>query len=109
MSIPPIQLRRAVHTASRQSSAILQRNKHLRVIAPADEAERTRIKMIVMIMALQNDIDARQRLNRNRRIIQASRPDPSEWAGVLGPDRIGDEIQSCGLDQNSRMANQRDA
>src|ERR1700692_2587008 len=62
------------------------------------------IEMIVMAVRYQHDIDRRQILKCDTRIVDALWPDKAERGGSLRPHRIEQDVDPRSLDEPARMA-----
>src|ERR1043166_4552345 len=60
-----------------------------------------------MIMADENQVDARQLMERQARRAHAFRPRPGDGAGALGIDRVGQQIDTSELQQERGMIDER--
>ena len=69
--------------------------------------QRRDVEMIVMTVRDQRDIDRRQRLERNSRVVAALRSGPPHRRGARRPHRIDQNIQSGRLDQPAGVADIR--
>src|SRR5256885_44545 len=63
--------------------------------------------MVVMTVRYQRDVDRRQRLERNARVVATLRPGPAHRRGPRRPHRIDQDVQSGGLDQPTGVADER--
>src|SRR5580704_19713048 len=65
--------------------------------------------MIVMIVAEQDDVDARKILPLHAGRTPALRADPLQWARALRPDRISQNVHVAELKQDRRMIDEGDS
>src|SRR5881396_2912208 len=63
--------------------------------------------MVVMTVRYQHDVDRRQRLERNARVVATLRPGPAHRRRPRRPHRIDQDVQSGRLDQPAGVADKR--
>src|SRR5215213_1737591 len=65
--------------------------------------------MVVMAMRHQRDIDRRQRVEYDAGIVDALGSGEAHWRDAFRPDRIDQDVEPSGLQQQRRMTHIRDA
>ncbi len=110
--LPPIHflnlriLRDAIGGEARADS---ERDGKSRLPPGGDPAQRGQIEMIVVVVALQNQINGGKLIEVNSRGAVARRPDPGKRAGAMRPDGIAQNVQAFELNQQRGMADERGA
>src|SRR5689334_16712678 len=64
------------------------------------------IHVVIVIVRQQHDIDLRQVIEGDAGRIAAPRPCKAEWARSFREDRVGENVRSCSLDQETGMADE---
>ncbi len=87
-----------------------ERREKPRFIALIQPPQRLDVEMVVMAVGDQNDVDFRQVVKGDAgRMNALGAAGEAKRRGAIGPDRIDQNIQPCGLDEISRMADETDA
>src|SRR5262245_10407614 len=64
--------------------------------------------MDIMIVAEENDVDARQRIPCHARIANPLRPRPTNRACAFRPDRVGQDVDAIDLDEEGCVIDEGD-
>src|SRR5690242_15270838 len=59
--------------------------------------------MVIMIVAYQHGVDARQILPRHSRMSPAPRACPEQWTGSFGPQRVRQNVGTALLKEHGRV------
>ena len=81
-------------TQPRRPRADAERNRESRLPLGGDAAQRGHIEMIVVVVALQNQINCGKLIEVNSGRAVARRSNPGERAGAMGPDGIAKDVQA---------------
>src|SRR5262249_9155357 len=95
---PPVKLNALAKSFSSQIPTVSQSSHEGRIPPVAKPPQTWQIHVIVMVVAQENQIDARQALQGNTRIAHAFRAGPADRTGTLGEVRIGEDIQTAKLE-----------
>jgi hypothetical protein len=71
-------------------------------------AQRCDVEMVVVIVRQQHGIDRRQIGKGDPGCGHSARPGEADGTGPIGPERIGENVEARGLDQQRRMPDHRD-
>ena len=75
----------------------------------SEAAEGGDVEVIVVIVALEDEIDFRKMLKENARGAMAFRAGEGNWAGAFGPDGIAENVDAVHLDEDRGVADESDA
>jgi hypothetical protein len=82
---------------------VAERHDNARAVSGGKPRQRCDIKMVVMRMRDQDDIDRRQVRKGDAGIVHPFRPDPPKGRGAHRPDRIEQNVEACDLEEKARM------
>src|ERR1700683_3692209 len=81
-----------------------KRYNELRLPSRSDSPLSRNIEMVVVIVALQNNIDGTQIFESNPRCAMSPRSDPRKRTGAHGPYRVAQNIHGTRLNQDAGVA-----
>jgi hypothetical protein len=103
----PIQFMHRTDAVRPEQPGDAGRNNELARSAMSQKAQDGKIQMIVMIVADHHEIDAGKILPPDARRATAARADPRQRTWPLGPNRIGQKVESVLLEQQRRVVDHR--
>src|SRR5271154_1478826 len=110
--LPPVHflnLRILRDVLSGEARADAERDGKSRMPLRADATQSGQVKVIVVVVALQNQINRRNLVEMDTGRAVARRSNPGEGAGAMRPDGIAKNVQALELDQEGGMADEGDA
>ncbi len=87
-----------------QDLLIAQADDDLGPVALPQPLERGNVHMVIMIVADDDQVDLGQIIKPDARLCDPLRPQRRKGAGIVGPDRVGQDVEPGRLHQHRRMA-----
>ena len=94
-------------TGLADDAVVAEAGDDLRTVALPETLQRRLIEMVIVIVADQNEVDARQIVKCDAGGGDTLRPEPQR-AGAIGIDRVGQNVEAVGLDEDTGMADPGD-
>src|SRR4030081_238891 len=106
--LPPIQLDDRPSTAFLHERSETKRHDPGGIrMRPCETPHRLGIEMVVMIVRLQDDIEWWHVFERDPRRDPTPRAGKSDWRCPLAPHRVGENVETVELDEQTRVPNPR--
>ena len=91
------------------NAVVPERRDDPRAVRRRQSRQGGNVEMVVVAMGDERHIDRRQRIKGDSGIVDALRSRESHRRGTLGPDRINEDVQAAGLEQQACVSYERDA
>jgi hypothetical protein len=89
---------------ARKDRGIAERRQNVRPMPVEQAANARQIHVVVVVVADQHGVDARQLVEREAGRPHPLRPGPLHRAGAPGKERVGEDVEPADLDQRGRLA-----
>jgi hypothetical protein len=90
-----------------ENGPVAKRGQDARAVAVEQPAQARQVHVVVVVVAHQHRIDARQFVERQAGRAHPLRPGPLHRAGAPGEERVGENVEPGDLDQRGRLADIR--
>lgn len=102
--LPPVALLHCGDARAANEIEIAQRYNRARDALFRETTQRRKIQVVIMVVGDQHDVNRRQLLKANARVLTPPGAGPGDRAAPFGPDGVGQDVEAVHLDQKRRVA-----
>ena len=108
-TLPPVEFSDFFNAVPFKERAVPKTSDKAWPVLHLQTGERLNVQVVVMVMADENDINRRQMFKLQSGRAMSLRADPTNRAGALRPDRVGQDVDALHLNKHRCMIDEGDS